>query len=165
MNSSALSGTAVSVEWSIRSMVIADLDEIARLESQIYPYPWTRNHFADSLAAGYEAQVVLCADQLLGYWLMMHAPDVSHLLNLSVRHEFQRHGYGTRMLNILMQRARENRFAAILLEVRPTNVAAIRLYERAGFGRIGIRRAYYPGPHGQREDAVVMRYELSPTSL
>jgi [ribosomal protein S18]-alanine N-acetyltransferase len=47
----------------------------------------------------------------------------------------------------------------MLLEVRPTNEAALRLYQRYGFERIGVRRGYYPA-HGGREDAIVMRISL-----
>jgi len=142
-------------------MVAADLDQVIAIESTVYPHPWTRGNFVDSLKADYDSNVCASGDGILAYWLLMHAPDASHLLNFSVKPSHQRQGLGSRLLSHLLGVLRARRVDAVVLEVRPTNLGALSLYERAGFKRIGVRRGYYPAADRQREDAVVMRRDLS----
>jgi ribosomal-protein-alanine N-acetyltransferase len=56
--------------------------------------------------------------------------------------------------------AQERKLGAILLEVRPSNARAEKIYRRYGFTQIGIRKAYYPAPNNTREDAIVMKLPL-----
>jgi ribosomal-protein-alanine N-acetyltransferase len=137
-----------------------DLDEVAAAEKDVYPFPWTRGNFTDALQAGYSAWVLRDAPgKVAAYSVMMIALDEAHLLNLSVARHAQRTGLGWRTLDWMAEVARGYGVRTILLEVRPSNEAAIRLYERYGFERIGVRRGYYPAAGG-REDAIVMRISL-----
>jgi ribosomal-protein-alanine acetyltransferase len=147
--------------FEIRAMAAADLDQVIAIESAVYPHPWSRGNFVDSLQAAYDASVCLSGERVLAYWLLMHAPDASHLLNFSVEPSRQRQGLGSRLLNRLLGVLRAQRVDAVVLEVRPSNLGALALYERAGFERIGVRRGYYPAADRQREDAIVMRRDLS----
>lgn len=141
-------------------MTLDDVDEVVRVENDVYPHPWTRGNFQDSLRAGYSAWTMRGEhDELMAYAILMLALDEAHLLNLSVARAYQRRGCGWRMLEWMAERAREYGARTMLLEVRPSNPAAIRLYERYGFERIGVRRGYYPA-RGGREDAIVMRITL-----
>jgi [ribosomal protein S18]-alanine N-acetyltransferase len=140
-----------------------DLARVAQIEARIFAFPWTFGNFADSLAAGYDGWVFETRDapvDMLGYAIVMWLPDEVHLLNLSVDDRFQGLGLGGRMLDWLMQDAAVRGARAMLLEVRPTNTNALRLYERLGFHRVGLRRKYYPAHEGQREDAIVMLRRL-----
>jgi ribosomal-protein-alanine N-acetyltransferase len=137
-----------------------DLDEIAAVESRLYPFPWTRGNFHDALRAGYSSWVLRDAQgALVAYAVMMLAIDEAHLLNLSVEETRQREGIGWRTLEWMAEAGRGHGARTMLLEVRPSNEAALRMYRRYGFERIGVRRGYYPAPGG-REDAVVMRITL-----
>lgn len=136
------------------------LNAVIAIELDLYPFPWTRGNFEDSLQAGYGAWTLRDdRDHLLGYCVFMLAVDEMHLLNLSVARTHQRQGLGGRMLAWVVQRAREHRAQAVILEVRPSNEGAQRLYARFGFEHIGWRRGYYPA-HSGREDAEVMRLGL-----
>jgi ribosomal-protein-alanine N-acetyltransferase len=138
----------------------ADLDEVVAAEKEIYPFPWTRGNFLDALHAGYSAWVLRDgARRVAAYSVMMLALDEAHLLNLSVARGAQRTGLGWRTLDWMADVARGYGGRTMMLEVRPSNEAALRLYQRYGFDRIGVRRGYYPS-HGGREDAVVMRITL-----
>jgi [ribosomal protein S18]-alanine N-acetyltransferase len=142
-----------------RHMTAADLDAVVAIESAIYPHPWTRGNFSDSLAAGYHCWIVECGGEIAGYSVVMIAAGEAHLLNLSVAAPWQRRGIGREALGFVTKLARDYGAAKILLEVRPSNSAAIALYSSAGFSGIAQRRGYYP--HGAaREDAVVMQLEL-----
>jgi [ribosomal protein S18]-alanine N-acetyltransferase len=145
-------------------MLLADLDEVLRIEAAVYPFPWTRGNFEDGLRAGYCAWTLrsLAATgsaSMVAYAVVMIVIDEAHLLNLSVAADWQRAGYGWRMLEWMAQQARDHGARSMLLEVRPSNPSAQRLYERYGFARIGVRRGYYPARDG-REDALVMRISL-----
>lgn len=138
----------------------SDLDAVVAVEKDIYPFAWTRGNFADALQAGYSAWVLRDARaHVAAYSVMMIVLDEAHLLNLSVARDVQRTGLGWRTLDWMADVARGHGGQTMLLEVRPTNDAALRLYQRYGFERIGVRRGYYPA-HGGREDAIVMRILL-----
>ncbi len=138
----------------------ADLPEVVAIEREIYPFPWTRGNFLDSLRAGYSVWVLRdTAAALIAYSVMTVALDEAHLLNLSVARRLQRSGLGWRTLEWMAEVARGHGVRTMLLEVRPSNVTAVRMYKRYGFERIGVRRGYYP-TQGGREDALVMRISL-----
>ncbi len=142
-------------------MVVADIDDVFALETSVYPHPWTRGNFVDSLASGYHAWVLRDAHgALAGYFLLMAAVDEAHLLNVAVAGAHQHQGLGRYLLDKICACARGLSMGSILLEVRPSNTRALTVYERFGFSEIGRRRAYYPAHDGKREDAIVMRLEL-----
>jgi ribosomal-protein-alanine N-acetyltransferase len=141
-------------------MVADDLHDVVSVEAQIYPFPWTHGNFVDSLRSGYSCWVLRDpSGALQAYAVFMLVLDEAHVLNLSVAREHQGSGLGWRTLEWVAQVARGHGARTMLLEVRPSNPTAIRLYERYGFQRIGVRRSYYPAAGG-REDAIVMRVSL-----
>jgi len=146
-------------DWHARPMRRADLARVARIEERIFPFPWTFGNFADSLDAGYDGWVFEATDTpgaILGYAIVMWLPDEIHLLNLSVDAPLQGRGLGALMIDWLAADGFRRGARSMLLEVRPSNTSALRLYERKGFIRIGLRRRYYPAHDGTREDAIVM---------
>jgi ribosomal-protein-alanine N-acetyltransferase len=141
-------------------MAASDVDEVVRVEREIYPFPWTHGNFLDSLRSGYSSWVLRGDDGALrAYAIVMLALEESHLLNLSVARRWQRGGLGWATLEWVAEVSRGHGARTMLLEVRPSNPAALRLYERYGFQRIGVRRGDYPAHEG-REDAIVMRATL-----
>lgn len=145
----------LQAQASFRSMRDSDLDEVARIEPTIFPYPWSRGNFSDSLKSGYECRVYGQQGQIIGYAVLMLVLDEAHLLNISIAAPWQGKGCGRQLLAHMMDIARERGALNMFLEVRPSNHAALGLYESMGFNEMAIRRAYYPAPNG-REDAVLM---------
>lgn len=137
-----------------------DLDDVLAIESAVYPFPWTRGNFADSLAAGYSAWVCRIGGELVGYAVIMMVLDEAHLLNISVDQSRHGMGFGARLLRHAMSVARTLGARMLLLEVRPSNERALQLYKHFGFVRIGVRKAYYPA-HDGREDALVLTHALA----
>src|SRR5258706_4732483 len=142
-----------------RCMTVEDLDSVIVIENEIYPHPWTRGNFGDSLSAGYHCWIMELGGAIVGYGVMMIAAGEAHLLNLSIAAESQRRGLGRELLNFLIQLARDYFVRKVYLEVRPSNLAGRRLYSSAGFAEIATRNGYYPAQHG-REDAVIMELVL-----
>jgi ribosomal-protein-alanine N-acetyltransferase len=142
-------------------MTAADVDEVWALEQSVFPYPWSRANFSESLASGYDAWTVRGHDgALAGYYLLMYAVDEAHLLDVAVAASLQRRGLGRHLLDRIAARAKEKGMATVLLEVRPSNERALAVYRRYGYTEIGRRKGYYPAGPGRREDAIVMRLEL-----
>ena len=143
----------------LRPMTEADLPAVLAIENAIYAFPWTLGNFRDSLAAHYACWIYLRDGELIGYAVLMQAADEAHLLNLSIAGVCQRQGYGKSLLQQVCAAAQKRSARLIFLEVRPSNAAALRLYERHGFQLIGRRRDYYPAPVG-REDALIYSLPL-----
>jgi ribosomal-protein-alanine N-acetyltransferase len=143
----------------LRPMTAADLPAVMAIENAIYAFPWTLGNFRDSLAAGYDCSVYVRDGELIGYAVVMLASDEAHLLNLSIAAGRQRRGHGSWMLQRLCEAARGKGARLMFLEVRPSNAAGLQLYERHGFQRVGLRRAYYPALAG-REDALILGLPL-----
>ncbi len=139
----------------------SDLAEVFALEQSVYPHPWTLANFEDSLNSNYEAWILRDRDgALLGYFLLMAVVDEAHLLNVAVSAAKQGQGLGRFLLNQAVACSRGLGMESVLLEVRPSNTRALEIYERYGFKQIGRRKGYYPAAHGQREDAIVMRFGI-----
>ncbi len=146
-------------QFKFRPMNMTDLDAVMAIEPHIYSHPWTRGNFSDSLNSGYSAWVLEKQDEIIGYALMMMVVDEAHLLNLSIAKAYQKQGLGRYLLEYMLQIARNHHAVNMFLEVRPSNVSAIALYENIGFNEMAIRRNYYPAKSG-REDAVLMGLAL-----
>jgi ribosomal-protein-alanine N-acetyltransferase len=155
----AAAANAVPAPLDWQPMQAADLDAVMAVEKRIYPFPWTLGNFRDSLAAGHGAYVFCEAGIMVGYAVMTTIVDETHLLTIGVVAERQRLGLGGRMLERLFAVARQQGAQRMLLEVRPSNAAALALYRRHGFDEIGRRRGYYPAGNA-REDAIVMARAL-----
>ena len=136
-----------------------DLPEVMAIEQAIYTHPWTHANFADSLRAGYECRTWRVNGELVGYFFLMAAAGEAHLLNLSIAEPHQRRGHGAALLAEAAGLARRLGAKNVFLEVRPSNRAAQKLYTRAGFRRVAVRRGYYPA-HTGREDALVLTLVL-----
>jgi ribosomal-protein-alanine N-acetyltransferase len=142
-------------------MQIDDLDTVLLIENEIYPHPWTRGNFLDSLSSGYETWTLHDeSGMLIGYFLVMLIVDEAHLLNVSVRADLQGKGFGKKLLDKVVAIAEESGMNSVLLEVRPSNKHALDVYKRYGFTQIGLRKGYYPDADNTREDAIVMRLPL-----
>lgn len=156
-----MNGGAAVALLDYAPMRLEDVDAVLAIEQSVFPHPWSRGNFIDSLTSGYDAWVLRDeAGQLAGYFLLMAALDEVHLLDVAVAASRQGTGLGRYLLDKVAARARGLGATSVLLEVRPSNVRALAVYRRYGYVEIGRRRAYYPAHEGQREDAIVMRHVL-----
>ena len=140
-------------------MSMVDLSPIMLIEPTLYSHPWTRGNFSDALDGDCACMVYASEEVLCGYAVLLPVLDEVQLLDIGIAAQHQRKGLGRQLLNELMAWARSQNIHRMLLEVRPTNVAALALYRSAGFSQIGLRRDYYAAPQG-REDAIVMERQL-----
>lgn len=151
---------AAAVEARFENLTLAQLDAVLEVEQRAYSHPWTRGNFTDAMASGYQAQVLMAGEQLLGYFVAMLGVDEVHLLNITVTPEFQHQGWARVLLDALALWSRGRGAQWLWLEVRVSNLRAQHIYEAHGYRRVGERKRYYPAVGGQREDAVVMSLAL-----
>jgi [ribosomal protein S18]-alanine N-acetyltransferase len=144
----------------IRTMTEPDVTSVVAIERAAYQFPWSEGIFRDCLRVGYVCRVAAVGDEVIGYGVMAVGAGEAHILNLCVNAHFRCRGVGRRMLEYLVDRARAAGMAEAFLEVRPSNTAAIRLYQSMGFEEVGIRRGYYQAVGG-REDASVLKLALA----
>lgn len=146
----------------LRAMTEDDIDSVVEIERSVQSFPWTKGNFVDALKAGYMGYVAVQGKQVVGFSLMMFAPDLAHLLLIGVSPDHQRKGTGHQLLRHCEQLASQRGLPALLLEVRPSNRNAIDFYLNRGFEKVGMRKDYYPKDRNTREDAWVMQKKLKP---
>ena len=167
-----------AAELAFLPMEAGDLDEVLSIEQISHAHPWTRGNFSDSLAAGHWAYCIrpdlvdaepgsyLDPQVLWAYCVLYPAVDELHLLNITVAPKLRRLGIAVRMMKAIEGIAASRQMPRIILEVRPSNIPAITLYQSLGYETIGVRKGYYPADEstGQREDAQVMAKSINLTS-
>ena len=137
----------------IEPMMDAVLDAAAELEKDNFSDPWTAQSFREELEN--ENAIYLTAfdgDKLVGICGMIISLDEANVMNVSVRKEYRRQGIADKMLDELLLLGQKRGVNAFTLEVRKSNEAAIRLYEKKGFVFEGIRPSFYRNP---TEDAAI----------
>jgi [ribosomal protein S18]-alanine N-acetyltransferase len=147
-----------------RKLDLADLEAIERIEKASYPAPWSRAMFAAELAkpSSISLGAVDDHDRLVGYLVLSRFVDAWHVMNLAVEPSWRRRGVASLLLDRLLDVTRDDARRGYTLEVRVSNHAAIRLYERFGFRSKGIRRGYYTD---NREDALIMWRDAAPDTV
>jgi ribosomal-protein-alanine N-acetyltransferase len=144
----------------VRGMRSRDVPAVLEIERVSYGYPWSERIFRDCLRVGYHARVATdLHERVIGYGLLSVAVHEAHVLNLCVAPDARGQGVADLLLEALIDQAQVERAERVLLEVRPSNKAARRLYKRRGFVRIASRPGYYPAPDG-REDALLLALDL-----
>jgi [ribosomal protein S18]-alanine N-acetyltransferase len=136
------------------------LNAVLAVELRAYAHPWSRGNFVDALASGHQAQLLMADDVLLGYFIAMKGVDEVHLLNITIAPDHQGQGWAWVCLDALALWARAQAAQCVWLEVRMSNVRAMKVYAAHGYKRVGQRKNYYPAAGGQREDAIVMSFKL-----
>jgi len=150
-----------AAELQFRRMTLDDLEQVMKVELDVYEFPWTERIFSDCIRVGYYCWVGMQQQNTIGHAVISVVGDESHMLNLSIARAHQRKGYGRQFVEFLVNEARKHKAQTMLLEVRPSNAVAINCYNGAGFNEIGCRKDYYPAVDG-REDALLLARHISP---
>lgn len=131
-----------------------DLEEITRIEKETFSIPWSYDSFKDTIDNENTLYLVAHKDkEVAGYAGLWQSLDEGEITNVAVDAKFRRLGIANKLLNILEEKGHERGINAFFLEVRESNEAAIKLYEKQGFKHLGKRKNFYEKP---REDALIM---------
>ena len=148
----------------LRKLELRDLNAIERIERASYPTPWSRSMFASELAKPSSLSLGAFAEQggdLLGYLIISRYVDAWHVMNVAVDPAHRRRGIARTLLARLFDETAGDGRRGYTLEVRVSNIGAIRLYETLGFRGRGVRRGYYTD---NREDALIMWRDPLPSN-
>jgi ribosomal-protein-alanine N-acetyltransferase len=142
----------------IEAMRLEDLPQVQAIEQASFTTPWPPHAYRNELQANRLAQylVVRAGSEVVGYaglWLMV---DEAHITTFAIHPAWRRRRLGERLLLAVLDVARAQRAREATLEVRLSNLAARRLYEKYGFRPVGLRPNYYSD---DREDALIMTTE------
>jgi len=141
----------------IEPMTFGDLDGVGAIEEASYSVPWKRSMFEAELNGNPFSRLFVARDAegagLQGYVCFWVVFDELHLLNLAVHPDARRHGIGEELAQWTLSRAKKDGARRASLEVRASNEAARKLYEKLGFKVSAVRHGYYREP---REDGLIM---------
>lgn len=137
-------------------MAAEHLNDVAALELACFSRPWSRQMLAEELDNQCAAFLVALepeTEKVIGYAGLLVAADEGYITNVAVDPSRRRQGVAAQLLQVFDNFARGNQLAFLTLEVRPSNTAAIALYQGFGFREVGRRRNYYDLP---KEDALIL---------
>lgn len=152
MGETARSGEKVVIVF--RALTAADAAGAARVERESFPTPWSREDFWREANSKFACYIVACEDDAVvgfaGCWISFEEAQVTNIALLRAHRE---RGLGRRLMEEMMRAAVRRGAERMTLEVRPSNAAALHLYERLGFSAVGVRKKYY---QDNDEDAILM---------
>ncbi|MDQ2086214.1 ribosomal protein S18-alanine N-acetyltransferase [Herbivorax sp. ANBcel31] len=139
----------------ISYMKIEDVEDILAVENSCFTVPWSKESFMQELS-NKNLAIYICARVekiAIAYAGMWRICDEGHITNIAVHPQYRRNGIGGRLVQHLINIAKNEKISRITLEVRKSNVIAQKLYTRYGFKVDGVRKEYYSD---NGEDAVIM---------
>ncbi|KWX08576.1 hypothetical protein TR75_00440 [Hydrogenibacillus schlegelii] len=149
----------MTAEPILRPMTEDDVPAVAALDRAVFTLPWSEASFRHELRHNPLARyfVLEQAGRILGYAGMWLVFDEAHGTNIAVAPDVRGRGYGTRLMQHLIDVARDHSVRRMTLEVRVTNTIAQRLYAKFGFRPAGVRKGYY---EDNGEDALILWADL-----
>ena len=144
---------------NIIKMEVEHLKEVHKIEEDCFAIPWSEKSFYDELTKNKLAIYVVAKynNEVVGYGGMWHVITEGHITNIAVKKEYRQKGIGSKIINSLINIAKEKEMIGITLEVRVSNKNALSIYKKNGFMIEGIRKEYYDD---NKEDAIIMWRDL-----
>ena len=152
------------ISISYNKLSINDTDSVLLIESQNSHNPWSKNQIIESILNPTNlCYSISVNNQIVGFLMAMSAIDTADILNISINKDYQRKGYGKKLLYYLIKKLKDRTIGQLILEVRKSNHAAITFYLKHGFEEISLRKNYYMinSKHpNQKEDGIMMRLKF-----
>ncbi|TYS12771.1 ribosomal-protein-alanine N-acetyltransferase [Rossellomorea vietnamensis] len=146
-------------DYTIRLMSVEDLDDIMEVETESFTIPWSRDAFFNEIETNHFATYIVIEDKgkVIGYCGVWIIVDEAHITNIAVLPSYRGQGLGDRLMQSMIEIAKEMGAVTMTLEVRVSNTPAQTLYKKFGFAEGGVRKKYYSD---NQEDALVMWVKL-----
>lgn len=131
---------------------------VADLERRCFSEPWSEESLTDAIERPEFRYLIACeGDKMLGYGGFYVAADEASITNIATEPEARGRGVAGTVIEAIIKEASGMGAQTIYLEVRAGNEKAIRVYERCGFERLGVRKGFYDKP---KEDAYIYGYRI-----
>lgn len=144
-------------EVIIRAARLEDADEIVRIDQASFSHPWAEKTMREAIekaqSGEYIALVAELRNAICGFVIAWNVREEGEIATLAVDEVFRGQGIAQRLLEAALHEAARRGATLMFLEVRPGNIAALNLYEKCGFQKVGLRKNYYR----DGDDAIVMR--------
>lgn len=142
----------------VRIAKSSDLNDIYELDVQTFAMPWSKEALSYDILENDNAFVIVAEyeGEFAGYADIWTVLDEADLNSIAVRVDFRRKGIGDAIMLAMTEMLSANGVATINLEVRVSNMPAIKLYKKYGFNECGVRPGYYLD---NGEDALIMKRE------
>ncbi|MGR6982194.1 ribosomal protein S18-alanine N-acetyltransferase [Testudinibacter sp. P27/CKL/0425] len=145
---------------AIQPLDAADFDRLYQIEQQAHLIPWSKGTLLNNQGERYLNLKIIKNQTIVGFAICQTVLDEATLFNIAIDPAYQRQGLGEQLLLQLINELRQSAVLILWLEVRQSNLAAQKLYDRLGFNLVTQRKNYYPTADNQREDALVMALYL-----
>jgi len=149
---------------SFNKLTSVEIPSVLSIEERNSDDPWSQLQFTTSIENSNNLCYCLSLNgKTIGYLIALLAGDTADILNIGIDPDFKRQGYGSALLNQLIEELRKRDIGEILLEVRAGNKSAIQFYKKQGFEEISVRKNYYTKNsknQSQREDGIIMRIKI-----
>jgi ribosomal-protein-alanine N-acetyltransferase len=150
--------------FNIRDMTESDIDAVYVIEKNVHIAPWSWEILRDCVRVGYDCRLFEIKEEnnllIGGYIISRHSNNYCHILNFCIAKTFQSKGYGRQLLQKVLYSLTElQHIDYVILEVRPSNKAALHLYQSMGFEQVEVKPGYYV-EDDRVEDAIVLKKEL-----
>lgn len=142
----------------IRQMEERDIEQVYQIEKESFAQPWTYQDFVEAIDITniLYLKLYMVAEEdgvILGYCGLWGVAGEGQINNVAVKKEYRGRHIGFQMLNTLIRFGLDNNLYDFTLEVRVSNLSAIKLYHNLGFEDVGIRKDFYDYP---KENAIIM---------
>lgn len=144
----------------IERMTEGDCAELAMLDKQCFSVPWSEKSFFEETKNPLAMYYVAREEEIAGYCGFWKVSDEAQVTNIAVLPKYRKKGIASKLIEKMLNECSEMK--QIVLEVRQSNDAAIRLYEKYGFTKVGVRKNFYRAP---REDGIVMIFDNLPRTM
>lgn len=141
-------------QFQIREMRETDLAQVEAIEQEIFSIPWSEKSFLSACTTPENIYLVcLLEDEVAGYCGLWSVLGEGNITNMAVAEKYRRNGVAEALMKEMEERSRQKDVTIFFLEVRESNEAARRLYEKMGYEQIGVRKNFYEKPV---ENAIIM---------
>lgn len=138
----------------LRRMTPQDINEVMQIEKESFAVPWSQESYLAELTNTFATYLVCdCGGEIAGYGGIWVVFEEAHITNVAIASSFRQTGLGTVLMQEMEKVAREKKANRILLEVRPSNQAALTMYRNLNYLPSGLRKQYYSD---NNEDAIIM---------
>ena len=143
----------------IRKMQKSDADRVYEIENQAFFEPWSKQSLIKDLKDNtfLNHYVLEEEGEILGFYIVSYILDEAEIFTIAIDNTYRRRGLGSKLLDHLIEKSKQRDVSKIWLEVSTKNTPALRLYEKYGFVKVGLRKNYY---QKVGEDAYNMLKEL-----
>ena len=141
------------MDYNILPMTIKHFEKIEPILLDKFDSFWSSSTLKNELQnPNSQYFVALLNDDIIGFGGIWKAVDDCHITDIVVRKDFRNHGIGSKILEKLIQVAKQTSLSSLTLEVNANNVPAQKLYKKYGFISLGVRKKYY----NNVDDAIIM---------